>query len=189
MMSTLEINVFSGVNASPQESFKTNRLEHYSHKIVLLKLLTRPINYGGFERHQSITDRFRGNKVSNSLLLQANLILLISILKMFYKVNRGFQFSGGTNLSHVKKCVATHRFLDRNLPKPKPSSQLQACVDHKSIKCCLADITLEHVEQAIFLGLTGSSYNFIEKTSISHSNCCLPCAITQKCQTVLTPEK
>lgn len=90
----------------------------------LLKLLTRPINYGGFERQQSITDRFLGDKGSSSLLLQASLILLICILKMSHEVNRGFQFSGGTKLTHVKKHVATGRFLDRNLPKPESSSQL-----------------------------------------------------------------
>ena len=90
---------------------------------VLLKLLTRPINHGGFERQQSITDKFLGDKDSNSLLLQATLILLICILKMSHK-DRGFQISGGTKLSHVKKRVATGRFLDRNLPKPGSSSQL-----------------------------------------------------------------
>lgn len=130
----------------------------------LLKLLTRPINHGEFERWLSITDRFVWDKDWNSFLSCVTLILLICIFKMSHKVNRGFLFSGETKLSHVRKHVAADRCLDWYLPKPGSSSHHQVCVDQSCvIKCCMLYITLDHIEQGICLCLIQSSYNFIEK--------------------------
>lgn len=36
-MSSLEINAFGGFNASPQEIFKMNKLDHYNHNVWIAK--------------------------------------------------------------------------------------------------------------------------------------------------------